>query len=147
MATLLIFQQLTYWKHCSLLLVQHYFFKNFFKYRPTLILRLISCRISSYVFIAAISSIISFGSTLRSSYRQCSVKKGVLKNFTEMHLCWSLFLMKLQVFRLTTLSKGDCNKGFSCEMCEIFNMYFEEHLRTATWKRCKEWQSFLINYW
>ena len=29
----------------------------------------------------------------RSSYRKCSVKKGVLKNFenfTEKHLCWSL---------------------------------------------------------
>ena len=35
----------------------------------------------------------------RSSHRRCSVKKGVLKkfgNFTGKHLCWSLFLIKLQ---------------------------------------------------
>ena len=35
----------------------------------------------------------------RSSYRRCSVKNGVLKNyasFTAKHLCWSLFLIKFQ---------------------------------------------------
>ena len=38
----------------------------------------------------------------RSSYRRCSVKKGFLKNFanfTEKHLCWSLFLINLLAFR------------------------------------------------
>ena len=38
----------------------------------------------------------------RSSHRRCSVKKGVLKifaNFTDKHLCWSLFLIKSQAFR------------------------------------------------
>ena len=38
----------------------------------------------------------------KSSYRRCSVKKGVFKNFanfTGKHLCWSLFLITLQVFR------------------------------------------------
>ena len=37
----------------------------------------------------------------RSSHRRCSVKKGVLKkfaNFTGKHLCWSLFLIKLQAW-------------------------------------------------
>ena len=49
-------------------------------------------------------------------------KKTVLKNlakFTEKHLCWSLFLITLQTFRLL----------FSCEFCESFNNTFLiEHL-------------------
>ena len=35
----------------------------------------------------------------RSSHQKCSLKKGILgnlTNFTEKHLCWSLFLIKLQ---------------------------------------------------
>ena len=62
-------------------------------------------------------------------------KKGVFKNFanfTGKHLCWSLFLEKLQVFRSAILLERDSNTGFSCEIYEIFkNTYFEEHLRTA----------------
>ena len=45
----------------------------------------------------------------RSSHKRCSVKKGVLKKFTnfmEKHLCWSLFLLKLQA---TTLLERNCN--------------------------------------
>ena len=44
----------------------------------------------------------------RSSHRRCSVKKAVLKNFanfTGKHLCWSLFLITLLVFRPVTLVK------------------------------------------
>ena len=51
----------------------------------------------------------------RGSHQKCSVKKGVLKNFsifTEKHLCWSLFLIKLQVFRAAALLKRDSNTGF-----------------------------------
>ena len=36
----------------------------------------------------------------RNNHRRCSVKKGVLENFTNFTgklLCWSLFLIKLQV--------------------------------------------------
>ena len=33
---------------------------------------------------------------LKSSHQNCSVEKGVLKNFTVKHLCWSLFLIKSQ---------------------------------------------------
>ena len=51
-------------------------------------------------------------------------KKAALKNFiifTGKLLCWSLFLIKLQVSQI-----------FSCEKCEIFkNNYFKEHLWTA----------------
>ena len=34
---------------------------------------------------------------LKSSHRSCSVEKGALKNFTGKHLCWSLFIIELQV--------------------------------------------------
>ena len=49
-----------------------------------------------------------------------TMKRAVLKNFaifTEKHLCWGLFLIKVQI---------------SCEYCGIFkHIYFVEHLRTA----------------
>ena len=51
-------------------------------------------------------------SVARNSHQRCSLKKGVLKNlanFTEKHLCWSLFLIKLQAFRPVTLFKKDSN--------------------------------------
>ena len=40
-------------------------------------------------------------------------KKGFSKfaNFTGKHLCWSLFLIKFQVFRPATLLKRDSNTG------------------------------------
>ena len=37
--------------------------------------------------------------TRKSNYRRCSIKKGVLEKlviFTGRHLCWSLFLTKLE---------------------------------------------------
>ena len=49
-------------------------------------------------------------------WRRLSSFEFIVIIFTENHLCWSLFLIKL----------------FPCEYCEIFkNTYFEEHLRTA----------------
>ena len=55
-------------------------------------------------------------------------KKGVLKNFanlTEKHLCWSLFLIKMEAWETPA-------QMFSCEISKIFkNTYFEEHLRTT----------------
>ena len=57
---------------------------------------------------------------------------GVLKNFgniTGKHLCWSLFLTTLQVFRPAALLKKTPTQVFSCEMWEILkDTYFEEHL-------------------
>ena len=47
-----------------------------------------------------------------SSYQRCFVKKNVLKNFvnlSEKHLCWSLFLIKLQALRPRNLFKKDSN--------------------------------------
>ena len=51
-------------------------------------------------------------SNSRRSHRRCSVEKGTLKNFenfTGKHLCWRLFLIKLQAFRPATLLKRDSN--------------------------------------
>ena len=59
---------------------------------------------------------------LKSSHQNCSVEKGVLENFTVKHLCWSLFLIKLQTW-------GPRTHAFSTETCKIFrNTYFQEHL-------------------
>ena len=71
----------------------------------------------------------------RSSHQRCSIKKAVLKNiaiFTGIHLCWSLFLIKLQALRPATLIKETPTQVFFCEHCEVFkNTYFEKHLQTT----------------
>ena len=65
---------------------------------------------------------------------QMFFKIGVLKNFTictGKHLCWSLFLMKLQAWRPATLLKIDSNTGVYLWMlyCEILKTpFFIEHL-------------------
>ena len=68
-----------------------------------------------------------FLNKFRSSLSQIFFKLVVLKNFANLtgkHLFWSLFLIKLQVLRTTTLLKGDY-----CEIWEIFrNILF---LRTS----------------
>ena len=49
--------------------------------------------------------------------------------FTGKHLCWGLFLIKLQTFRPATFLKRDSNTGVSCAYCEIFkNSFFIEIL-------------------
>ena len=61
---------------------------------------------------------------IRSSRSQIFFKNDVLKhfaNFTRKHLRWSLFLIKLQVFRPATLLKSDSN--YFPE-----NTFFIEHL-------------------
>ena len=49
-----------------------------------------------------------------TSHTQMFFKIGVLRNiaiFTEKHLCWSLFLIKLQALRAATLFKTDFSTG------------------------------------
>ena len=49
----------------------------------------------------------------RSCHKRFSVKNTVHKNFvifTGKHLCWSLFLIKLQAFRHATLLKRESNR-------------------------------------
>ena len=69
----------------------------------------------------------------KSSHRRCSFIKDVknFENFTGKHLCWSLFLIKLQLSRPATLWKGDFMKRcFPVKKNRIFkNTYFKEHLK------------------
>ena len=53
------------------------------------------------------------------------MKKGVLKNFPDFkgkHLCWSLFLVKLQAFSGMQINqiKKRLQHRFFCEIFEIF---------------------------
>ena len=60
-------------------------------------------------------------------------KEVSLKNFaifTEKRLCWSLFLINLQVWRPATLLKRDSNIG----VLLLTLQNFSEHLRTAAFK-------------
>ena len=76
---------------------------------------------------------------LRSSQRKCSLKKGVLENFaisTVKYLYCSLFLVKLQTFRPTTLIGRKSNIGIFLwvlrNFCGYFkNAHFEKILQTA----------------
>ena len=50
----------------------------------------------------------------RSSHRRCSVNNDGLRNyanFTGKHLCWSLFLIQLEIWRPVTLLNKDSNTG------------------------------------
>ena len=67
----------------------------------------------------------------RSSCPEVFCEKGVLKNFPIFkwkHLCWSLFLIKLQTLGFATSLNRDLTQLFSCE-----SSYFEEHVRTTAW--------------
>ena len=73
------------------------------------------------------------GVIARSSRPELFWTKGFLKNFAKFkgkHLCWSLFLIKLQAIRPPTLFKRDSNTGAFLWNLQIFkNTYFKEHLR------------------
>ena len=84
----------------------------------------------------------------RSSHLRCSVKKGVLKNFsnfTRKHLCWRLFLIKLQVFRPATLLKEKFSRGVLLRNLRNLT-YFEEHLRTTASARMGETQYLILTF-
>ena len=65
----------------------------------------------------------------RSSHQRCSIKKGVLRNFTKFtgkHLCQGHF------FKRDSFKKEALTQVFSCEFCEISrNTFFTEHLWTT----------------
>ena len=73
----------------------------------------------------------------RSSHQRCSIKKGVLKNFSRFTWkdpCQNLFLIKIQALgrRPATLLKKRLVQVFSCEFCEISkNTFFTEQLWMA----------------
>ena len=61
--------------------------------------------------------------------RYCS---KIFTKFIGEHVCWSLFLIKMQAFRPTALLKNTQTQVFSCEYCETFkNASFEEYLQMA----------------
>ena len=69
----------------------------------------------------------SCSGSCKSSRLHMFFKMGVLKNFTiftEKHLCWSLFLIRLQAWRPATLSKRGSDTGVSCEYHKIFEESF-----------------------
>ena len=87
----------------------------------------------------------------RSSHWRCFVKNLFqnLEILREKHLCWSLFLTKLEAFRTVTLLKRDSNTCIFSEYHEIFeNTYFEEHLWKVAfhflWKKVFHMRSFLF---
>ena len=56
---------------------------------------------------------------LRSSCSQMFFKIGVFKNFTNFtnkHLCWSIFLAKLQTSKPQGLKKSQCNQIITSNM-------------------------------
>ena len=69
----------------------------------------------------------------KEAIRKCSINKGVSKSiakFTEKHLCWILFLTKLQASASNFIQRGTPTKVFFCEFCGIFrNSFIIEHFR------------------
>ena len=67
-------------------------------------------------------------SSVRSSHRKCSIRKGVLRNwakFTGKHLRQGLFFNKTCNF----IGKESLLQVFSCEFCQISkNIFFTGHL-------------------
>ena len=74
-------------------------------------------------------------------------KIGILKNFaifTRKHLCWSLYLTKLQTCRPVTYLKSNSNTVVFLWLLQILkNTNFEKHLRTAAFEI--QWKCFLIH--
>ena len=69
----------------------------------------------------------------RSSRSRVFFKIGVIKHFaifTRKHLCWSLFLIKLQIWRAATLLKRLQHRYFSANIAHFFRTaFFIENLR------------------
>ena len=71
---------------------------------------------------------------------------NILKNFAIFtikgkHLCWSLFLIKLQTFKPTTFLKETPTQVFLCEYCNIFmNRFF---YRTYPVAICNQHQKYI----
>ena len=73
-------------------------------------------------------NVVSFDKILQKRNRRCSTtRKPILKNFaifTGKHLCWSLFLSKLQAVRPAILSNTNYNTGIFLWMWRNF----QDHL-------------------
>ena len=75
-----------------------------------------------------------YSTSIRNSHQRCSVKKGVIRYFTEFkgkHLSQSLFFNTV-AGAYNCIKKETLAQVFSCEFCEIFkNTFCTEHLRTT----------------
>ena len=69
----------------------------------------------------------------KNSRSQIFYEIGSLKIFAIFkgnHLCWGLFLIKVQALRTATFLKRNYNTGVTCGYCKIFkNSFFIELLR------------------
>ena len=78
--------------------------------------------------LGTIQKFLARGYFLRSSRSQAFFKIDALKNFaifTGKHLCWSLFLIKLQAFSRGTLSKNRLqHRHFHVNIAKIFKKLF-----------------------
>ena len=86
----------------------------------------------------------------RSCHHKCSFKKSILKNFanfTGKRLCWSLFLIKLQVWRPATLRKETPTQIFSCEIWEIFKNICERLLLALKYGKDLFRKDVTQNFW
>ena len=75
-------------------------------------------------------------------------KIGVLKNFaifTEKHLCWSLFLRKLLVWRHVTLLKRDSNTGDFAWILQSFWTFFYRTPQVAAFEIGQIMCSLILN--
>ena len=69
---------------------------------------------------------------LQNQLPQVFYEKAVLKNFaifTEKHLCWSLFLIKLWTLRPATLLKRDCNTCFPVNIAKFLRISILKNIR------------------
>ena len=80
----------------------------------------------------------------RSSHQWCSMKKGVLRNFTKFtgkHLRQSLFFNKIAGKACNFIKKETLAQVFSCEFCEISkNTFFTAYLWTTASVCCVKGQ-------
>ena len=81
---------------------------------------MLDCVLHKSLIIAHITD--SFIHIFRSSHQRCSMKKGVLRNFTKFtgkHLCQSLFFNKVAGLSPTTSLKKRLAQVFSFGFCKI----------------------------
>ena len=101
-------RQIYIWKNVFSNLMQHPFCIFFFFFFSFFIVMNVDLKIFIKTHV-----LLYFYNETRSSHQRYSIKAR-LENFaifTRKHLCWSLFLVKLQAFRAAILLKRDSNKG------------------------------------
>ena len=103
----------------------------------SLVYKLHDCTFKGKTYFCSIIKILTKLSQMkfRGSHQRFSIKISVLKNcsiFTGKHLCWTIFLIKLQARRSQLFWEETPTQVFSCEYCKILKKTFlTEHLRTT----------------